>query len=217
MKTNPIRLFVAAVVAALALGTASADAADKNELLQPVCWNEPACSASCDACGSDTCYAEAEEVTVEKHCWEIECEKVCVPPVRFPWQCGGSKLTLFSWLDKNKCGDCCSDGCCSEACCADACGCGAGCCEPTCGCDGCCCDMDCDCESCPPLCCNDKLSCLSPWGCKVRCVRDLKKETCEVTKCEYKWEVRRLPACCPDGCCGGSGCCGECCSTCCEP
>lgn len=54
------------------------------------------CARCC--CGRDVCCPTAEEVTEERSCWKVSCEKVCVPAIRFPWQPGGSKLTLFSWL-----------------------------------------------------------------------------------------------------------------------
>jgi hypothetical protein len=75
-----------------------------------------------------------EEVTEEKSCWKVKCEKVCIPAVRLPWEAGGSKLTLFSWLNKHraKC-RCGSPATCGEECnqCARAAT--AGCCAPKCG------------------------------------------------------------------------------------
>jgi hypothetical protein len=44
------------------------------------------------------CCSTTETVTEEKTCWNVKCEKVCVPAIRLPWQPGGSPLTLFSWL-----------------------------------------------------------------------------------------------------------------------
>jgi hypothetical protein len=58
------------------------------------------CPAPCEYC-----CPTMEEVTEEKSCWNVECETVCIPAFRFPWEPGGSKLTLFSWLDKRD--DCC--------------------------------------------------------------------------------------------------------------
>lgn len=84
------------------------------------------CSSACDQnghcarcsqhfSGRDVCCPTMEEVTEEKTCWNVKCEKVCIPSVRMPWQPGGSRLTLFNWLclpeAKCRCGSCCAPRC----------------------------------------------------------------------------------------------------------
>ena len=67
------------------------------------------CDKSCDHC---PCYPTVEEVVVEKPCFEVECEQICVPKVTFPWP----------WL--NRCCGCKgkgkghggSNGCCGTRC-----------------------------------------------------------------------------------------------------
>jgi hypothetical protein len=54
-------------------------------------------STHCDCHCRDVCCPRMEEVTEQKSCWTVKCEKVCVPALHFPWEPGGSKLTLFSW------------------------------------------------------------------------------------------------------------------------
>lgn len=159
------------------------------------CDQDFGCGSSCGngCCCREVCVASVEKEKVEKHCWKVECDKICIPKVVCPWGEGGSGLTLFSWM-KKQCGStCCGDACCGDACCDTACCCGS-------CCNGSCCSGGC---------------CLKPRCGKVRCVRDLKKETYECDKCVCKWEIKRLPPCCGDGCCGcGCGCgCGDpCCS-----
>lgn len=73
-------------------------------------------AAGCVDCrsGRDACCPTMEEVTEEKSCWNVTCEKVCVPAIRMPWEPGGSRLTLFSWLrrhdNRSHCGECVADG-----------------------------------------------------------------------------------------------------------
>lgn len=56
------------------------------------------CGHGTAQCGCEVCWPTVEEVTEEKSCWKVECDKVCVPAVRFPWEPGSSGLTLFSWM-----------------------------------------------------------------------------------------------------------------------
>lgn len=62
----------------------------------------------CDMCGDKVCVTYAEPGTVEKHCWQVECEEVCIPAIRWPWRC---------WGDKDRCdsGECVA-GCAPTAC-----------------------------------------------------------------------------------------------------
>ncbi len=110
-------------------------------------------------CGRDVCCLKMEQEQVTKHCWDVECKKICVPPITFPWE--GSGLSLFKGFGKS-----CS---CKEGRC--------------------------------PKCTTRRCG-------KVRSIRVLKREQYEVTKCQCKWEVRRLPACRCDGACGGT--CSQC-------
>lgn len=42
---------------------------------------------ACSQCGG-TCVLQARPVTVEETCYDVKCEKICIPAVRFPWDCG---------------------------------------------------------------------------------------------------------------------------------
>jgi hypothetical protein len=55
---------------------------------------------------------------VEKKCWNVKCEPVCIPKFRWPWECWG----------KSK-GGCDSDTCCGDSCCGECCNCA----PPKCG------------------------------------------------------------------------------------
>lgn len=164
---------------------------------EPSCGCEAGCGdcCGCDCCCREVCVASVEKEKVEKHCWKVECDKICIPKVVCPWGEGGSGLTLFSWMKKKGCNSGCGDACCADVC-------GTGCCSRGC---------------CSSGCCNG--CCPKPRCGKVRCVRDIKKETYECDTCVCKWEIKRLPPCCGDGCCGDA-CCGESCgcgSDCCVP
>jgi hypothetical protein len=129
-----------------------------------------ACTGPC--CGRDVCCPIVEEVTDEKTCWNVKCEKVCIPAVRLPWEPGGSGLTLFSWLGGYGRHSCGGGVACSETCTH-----GTG----------------------PAACYPAKCG-------KVRCVRILEPDSYEVTSCQCKWEIRRLPCCCGnENCAGGCG------------
>lgn len=83
----------------------------------------------CSRCrAEEVCCHTIEQVTEEESCWKVRCEKLGIPAIRWPWEPGGSKLTLFSWLPSrhrpcSECGACCS--CCASANCT--------CCTPRCG------------------------------------------------------------------------------------
>lgn len=149
---NNTRTIAVAVIVALACSTSA--------------WAKCfACKDGCDRCRGPYCVGKSDIVDVEKHCWKIECEDVCIPAVRFPWECGGSKLTLFS-LFKGKKG-CGKAGCCDAGC--DG-GCGSDCCNGT----GC-------------------VVCVPPKCGFVRRIHDLKKETYTCTECEYSLELVDAP------------------------
>jgi hypothetical protein len=88
-------------------------------------------SCCCERCGGgggagrhfgcrcrEVCCPRIEEATEKRSCWVVKCEKVCVPAVQFPWEPGGSKLTLFSWFHKHtksaQCGDACHGQVCRQ-------------------------------------------------------------------------------------------------------
>ena len=67
---------------------------------------------ACAACGAGdkVCVTYAKPGTVEKHCWNVECEEVCIPAIRWPWQCRG-------WGEHARCdAEACADGCSTIAC-----------------------------------------------------------------------------------------------------
>jgi hypothetical protein len=115
----------------------------------------PQCHSQACCCSREVCVPTIEKVTEERSCWNVTCEKVCIPAVRMPWEAGGSRLTLFSWLRSPCCGTACLTCGCANG--------GCTCCLPACG--------------------------------QVRCVNVLGSEDYEVTKCQCKWEIRRLPPC----------------------
>jgi hypothetical protein len=42
------------------------------------------CGGGCDDCA--TCRVTVSSEKVKKHCWEVKCEQICIPPIQFPWQ-----------------------------------------------------------------------------------------------------------------------------------
>lgn len=40
----------------------------------------------CPDCGHAVCVPSIEKVKEKKHCWRIECEQICIPHIRWPWQ-----------------------------------------------------------------------------------------------------------------------------------
>ena len=153
-----------------------------------VSCSDATCGNGCGDCvgnrccrGRDVCCATVERVKEEKSCYCVDCEKICVPKVVCPWAKGGSGLTLFNCLKSKKC---------------NGCGCGQSC--------GDCCDSCCD--TCNNGCGNCCGGCCIPRCGEVKAVRVLDSKDYEVTKCECKWKIRRLPPC-------GSSC-GSCCDDC---
>ena len=72
------------------------------------------CGVCCFACPDCRCKLDAEEVEVEKSCFEVECETICVPKVVFPWQTGkGFCFGLFAGK-KGACDSC--DACDGHGC-----------------------------------------------------------------------------------------------------
>lgn len=72
------------------------------------CETSSKCCPKCNYC----CRLDAEEVEVEKSCFEVECDVVCIPRVVFPWQTGHG---CFPW-SKKKCSSCdaCDGGGCKS-------------------------------------------------------------------------------------------------------
>lgn len=147
------------VAAAALIGVAIAP-----EMCRAVCCG--ACGGGIAGCACEVCCPTIEQTTQEKSQWKVECEKVCIPAVRLPWEPGGSKLTLFSWWTPKG-----HD---------EPCRCAHGIHQP--------------CET------ADCARCGKPRAArcgKVRAVSVLEEESREVTVCKCKWEIRRLPTCCP--------------------
>ncbi|MEQ8208854.1 MAG: hypothetical protein RH917_03410 [Lacipirellulaceae bacterium] len=167
---------------------------------------EPCCVDPCECCKAKAkvgkratcvcdpdcykCESETKKEEVEKHCYNVCAEPVCVPPWRWPWECR-----------KDKCGKkCCDEGCCDadcDTCCGDTC-CGG-------GCDGC--------SSCG---CSSGFSLFGLKCGKVRCINVLEKEKYKCEECVTKWKAVKKGCC---GCCGkgsGCGCASGCCDGCCE-
>ena len=40
----------------------------------------------CPSCQAKVCCPEPTEIKVEKHCWEVECEQICIPKFKWPWE-----------------------------------------------------------------------------------------------------------------------------------
>lgn len=76
--------------------------------VQSDCTARPTCCPSCSA----RCIFEAKPITVEKSCYEVDCEPICVPKVRFPWQkCCEPMCAEIKWVNVLKtrtyeCEDC---------------------------------------------------------------------------------------------------------------
>lgn len=61
------------------------------------CDTSPA--AVCSRCGEKVCVTFVSPAAHTESCYEVECDEVCVPAMRFPWHRG----------KKAECGDCVSD------------------------------------------------------------------------------------------------------------
>lgn len=160
---------------------------------------EPCCVDPCECCKAKMkvgkratcvcdpdcycCESETKKEEVEKHCYNVCAEPVCVPPFRWPWECR-----------KDKCGkgSCCDGGC--DTCCGDTC-CG--------GCDG---SGSCGCSKGFSL-----FGCLKCG--KIRCINVLEKEKYKCDACVTEWKAvkKGCCGCCGkgSGCGCASGCCEE--------
>ncbi|MFC1759530.1 hypothetical protein ACFL2H_12315 [Planctomycetota bacterium] len=111
------------------------------------CCNDGCCQEVC----CPECQLKVDQVDIDKHCWKVECKKICVPRFVFPWQktccdpcanngaCTREVLVLkkhkykckgceYSWTPTDPTCDCdkgCCDGGCATASCCDSCATGA--------------------------------------------------------------------------------------------
>lgn len=65
--------------------------------------NSGCCSAKNLVCPQCHCEVTTEEGKVTKHCYEIECEQICIPKVRIPWHLLGQKFSRKSKCDTGGC------------------------------------------------------------------------------------------------------------------
>ncbi len=79
-------------------------------------------NTTCPRCKS-CCTLKVECGKQEKHCWEIECETICIPRVVFPWQVKRAKAN-------GQCCNSCATGC--DSCDAGCGSCGKSCLKCTC-------------------------------------------------------------------------------------
>ena len=109
----------------------------------------------CCFCQKGRCQVEVDVEDVDVKIFDCECEAICIPPLRFPWECGPlkkcGKVRVVKKLvsDKKKCKVCTYDWT-AIVCCPDCRSkmnrCGSSCCEPSC-CDVPCCDESPCCDS----------------------------------------------------------------------
>ncbi|WP_044255835.1 hypothetical protein [Rhodopirellula sp. SWK7] len=123
----------------------------------------------CCFCQEGRCQVTVEREEVETKKFVVECEAICIPPLRFPWECGplkkcgkvrcvkklgsenGSKVVcVYDWTAIHCCPSCCSKlrGCCGN-------GCDSGCCDSGCGDTGCCEPVGYPCEMTMEPCCAE--------------------------------------------------------------
>lgn len=57
----------------------------------------------CPRC-SEPCYPEVSVEDVTKHCWKVECKKVCIPRLTFPWQTCKQSCCCNTCPQPAKCG-----------------------------------------------------------------------------------------------------------------
>ncbi len=143
--------------------------------------------SSCGSCepGFLCCQNKIKTVKVKKHCYEVECDHVCIPPVCLP------KCPLFGAGD-----DCCNDG--TNGCGGD------------CGAQGCQ-----DCSQCKQEKGFFGRLCSKLTDCRIRKVHTLNKNEYEVEKCVCDWSVvfMQPPGCgksCGEECCAPASCCAPC-------
>lgn len=57
----------------------------------PAVAAEAQCTSCCSVCEQKVCHLEVDRQEIDVDCFEVECEDVCIPPVRFWWECGPIK------------------------------------------------------------------------------------------------------------------------------
>lgn len=113
-----MRIYILASIASLSVMMVNSAYADPG-----CCKPATNCCSPCTSCSKIlTCCPTTEVVKVEKKCYDIECDYICVPEVKCPW----GKLLSLGCLGHDKKSDCCStcDSCGSgqECDCAGLCG-----------------------------------------------------------------------------------------------
>ena len=100
------RLLTIVTVITLSLATSSADAG--------LFCKRGGCKPECQPCGvRHVCCPSVEVEIVEKKCWKVECEPICVPRVKLPWRdcceprCGRIKYVSKLKSHKYECGSKC--------------------------------------------------------------------------------------------------------------
>lgn len=68
----------------IAVQSQSLNAADSPCLGEDGCVKGCCDSNNCEPCNV-TCKFCIEKETKSRHCWKVECDYVCIPPVKFPW------------------------------------------------------------------------------------------------------------------------------------
>lgn len=174
-------LMSAALAATMAFccGPAHADC----DFLKPSCSDRDCCG-SCEPVWL-CCQGQPKSVKTTRHCYDVECKYVCIPPVTLPECC---------WFGKS-CD--CSGGDCAEGC--DA-GCGNDCGE--------------DCTECPSPGLFRRL-CAKFTDCRIRKVHRMKKQEHDQQECVWEWKVVRMAPpggdkCCDDSCGPPVSCCAPC-------
>ena len=100
---------------ALATATTAAVPLEHDSGLTPVNYcdscgvRDTCCSNGCCCCEA-VCCPKCIVEDVEKKCWNVESEYVCIPGIRFPWQHAKNTCSCGT-----NCG--CGDRCCDEGCC----------------------------------------------------------------------------------------------------
>ena len=78
MRTMPYQIAAALLIAAFPLWHYGSD--------------QPAQAATCDSKSCDSCcprcQLKIDKKKVKKHCYDVQCETICIPRITFPWQRG---------------------------------------------------------------------------------------------------------------------------------
>ncbi|WDQ16194.1 hypothetical protein [Rhodopirellula sp. P2] len=126
---------------------------------------------ACCFCQAGRCNVEVEKEEVDVTCFDVECETICIPPLRFPWECGplkkcGKVRTVKKLVTDKKKKTVCTYDWSAIACCPDCrhrargiFGCGKACSDGCCGTGSC--DSGCDTGGCDSGCCASNESAVS--------------------------------------------------------